>query len=348
MEQLQSMNVTFSLIINPISQRMPSLLSIKRFLLLAALSCLYGRALEAQQVWSFVESSNYIFAGTDSGVVRSSDNGSSWQAVNQGLPHEDIFALAESGNSIVAGTNSHGVYLFTNNGESWTAVNNGLDNLYVPSISTICTHGTSVFAAILTGEGIYRTTDTGASWFAVNNGLPAEYNIHSIVSTGAAVFAGGAEGVFRSTNNGESWSQILDPGLTDSTTAALIVSGNKLYACTSNGLFVSSDEGSKWHLIEINLQRSTLDRSIGTCAEQGGSLYVGTTFDGVFLSPNDGKSCSPINDGWTDGLFRNAGLDAIAVQTLLLRGETIFAGTSKGIFRRINGESWEKVYPSQN
>ena len=50
----------------------------------------------------------------------SSNNGSSWSAVNTGLTNTYVYALAISGNNIFAGTNGNGVYLSSNNGCSWT------------------------------------------------------------------------------------------------------------------------------------------------------------------------------------------------------------------------------------
>src|ERR1035438_3323604 len=74
-----------------------------------------------------INSSGYIFAGTYyGGVFLSTNNGTSWTAVNNGLTGSGLTvnALAVSGTNIFAGTNS-GVYLSTNNGSNWTQINNG-------------------------------------------------------------------------------------------------------------------------------------------------------------------------------------------------------------------------------
>ncbi|MDD3638388.1 MAG: hypothetical protein PHN50_12410, partial [Bacteroidales bacterium] len=44
------------------------------------------------------------FAGTYGGVFRSTDNGESWTAVNNGLTNKAIYALVMSGSNIFAGT----------------------------------------------------------------------------------------------------------------------------------------------------------------------------------------------------------------------------------------------------
>lgn len=68
-----------------------------------------------------------LFAGTNgslypqyNGVYLSTDNGSSWTAVNSGLTNTSILSLAVMGTNLFAGTAGSGVYRSTNNGASWT------------------------------------------------------------------------------------------------------------------------------------------------------------------------------------------------------------------------------------
>ncbi|MBK7868352.1 MAG: hypothetical protein IPJ75_15960 [Ignavibacteriales bacterium] len=48
----------------------------------------------------------------------STNNGTSWNAVNNGLTNSNVSALDVSGTNLFAGTNGGGVYLSTNNGTS--------------------------------------------------------------------------------------------------------------------------------------------------------------------------------------------------------------------------------------
>src|SRR5665213_1201668 len=67
-----------------------------------------------------------LFAGTGGGMYRSSNNGTSWIAVNNGLPaNANVSAIVVSGSNLFAGT-SAGVFLSTDNGTSWAARNTGL------------------------------------------------------------------------------------------------------------------------------------------------------------------------------------------------------------------------------
>jgi hypothetical protein len=217
-----------------------------------------------------------LFAGTaGDGVFISTNNGTSWGAVNAGLPrsfdtaaYPPVTALAVSpngagGTNLFAGTASYfpnpanGVYLSTNNGASWTAT--GLTNGYVNclAVSPNGVGGTNLFAG--TGgafgnpaaNGVFLSTNNGASWTAVSTGLDSSWVFAFAISpngaSGTNLFAGTSYGVFLSTNNGTSWTP-ANAGLPDYFTAygwitafAVIPNGSgatNLFAATNvNGVW---------------------------------------------------------------------------------------------------------------
>jgi hypothetical protein len=59
---------------------------------------------------SFAVSGTNLFAGTGDGVFLSTDNGTSWTIVNNGLTSTNVSALAVSGTNLFAGTASAGVW----------------------------------------------------------------------------------------------------------------------------------------------------------------------------------------------------------------------------------------------
>ena len=85
------------------------------------------------------------------GVFLSTNNGTSWTAVNTGLTNTYVYALAVSGTNLFAGTYGGGVFLSTNNGTSWTAVNTGLTNtvclVLLPSPARISLPGLTAAAS---------------------------------------------------------------------------------------------------------------------------------------------------------------------------------------------------------
>jgi hypothetical protein len=114
----------------------------------------------------------------------STNNGTNWTQVNNGLSDTTINALAVSGVNIIAGTNN-GVFLSTNNGTNWTQVNNGLTD---PEILSLAVSGTNIFAGTY-GGGVLLSTNNGTSWAQANNGLISPY-IYSFAVSGTYIFAG--------------------------------------------------------------------------------------------------------------------------------------------------------------
>ena len=103
-------------------------------------------------VTSLAASGANLFAGTEGGgVLLTTNDGSSWAAVNEGLTNFYISSLAISGTNIFAG-NVVGVYLSTNSGTSWTGVNSGFANANVMSLAA---NGTNLFAGT-DGQGVWR------------------------------------------------------------------------------------------------------------------------------------------------------------------------------------------------
>jgi hypothetical protein len=65
----------------------------------------YGGSIEC-----FAVNGSNLFAGTDGGVFLSTNNGTSWAAVNTGLKNATVSALAVSGPNLFAGTGGRGVW----------------------------------------------------------------------------------------------------------------------------------------------------------------------------------------------------------------------------------------------
>ena len=101
---------------------------------------------------ALVVSGTNLFAGTfNGGIFRSSNNGTSWTAVNTGLTNARVYSLAVSGTNLFAGT-AGGVFLSTNNGTSWSAASTGLPN---STVYALVASDTSLFAGT-GGGGVWR------------------------------------------------------------------------------------------------------------------------------------------------------------------------------------------------
>jgi hypothetical protein len=306
-----------------------------------------------------------LFAGTGSGVFRSTDNGTSWTAVNTGLTNLQIQSLAVSGTNLFAGTFGGGVFRSTNNGTTWNAINTGLTNQQVQSlvvngtnlfagtsggvffsanngaswtdvnagltnlqIESLAISGTNLFAGTYS-DGLFLSTDNGTSWTAVNTGL-TDLQIQSLAVSGTNLFAGTLGGLFLSANNGTSWTAV-NTGLTNLNIVSLVVSGTNLFAGTGGGVFLSSNNGTSWTAVNIGLT----NLNIGSLVVSGTNLFAGTYGNGVFLSTNSGASWTAVNTGITN----------LNILSLVVSGINLFAGTAGGgvFLSTDNGISWTAV-----
>jgi len=119
-----------------------------------------------------------LFAGTyKKGIFLSTNNGSNWTAINNGLPNNcDVWSFALSDNNLFASTDSGRVYLTTNNGNNWTLVNSGLPNTY---ITTLIIRNNDMYAGT-DGNGVWRRPINEMITDIKNtqNSLPEEFSLN--------------------------------------------------------------------------------------------------------------------------------------------------------------------------
>jgi photosystem II stability/assembly factor-like uncharacterized protein len=290
-------------------------------------------------------SGSNIYAGTSYGVYLSTDNGTNWTAVNDGLtnsltyPYTYVNSLFVNNSNIYAGIYG-GVFLSTNNGTSWTILNKGLTSLNVHSIAV---NGSNIFAGT-DSNGVFLSTDNGSSWKAVNNGLnnlntQRYIYVNSLVVNGSNIFAGISEfvGVYLSTNSGANWNAVNN-GLTSTFVYALTFAGTKLFAGTNGGVFRSTNNGADWNAVNDSLAaNSVLSFAFRTNGAGGTNLFAGTD-NGVFLSTNNGGKWIAANNGLTN----------TNISSIVLNDQYLFAGTSNGVWRRPLSEIITGIDNQQN
>ncbi len=275
----------------------------------------------------------HIFAGMQSrGVLRSTDNGSIWNEVNDGLAGIDVESFLKSDTNLYAGT-SNGVFLNTNNGIDWAEV---ADIGFVTALAVAPngSGGTNLFAGIYAADEVYLSTDNGTSWKEADSGLTASI-ITALTVIGMNLFAGTERGVFLSTNSGTSWIMVNN-GLPEySYIRALAVSDTNLFAGTMDGVFLSTNNGTSW----VEIDSGLTDNDIEALAVSGGNLFGGNG-EGAYLSTNNGISWTTINSGlpWDE------------IIAFVVSGVNLFAGTyNSGVFLTTNnGASWTGVNSGLN
>lgn len=231
-------------------------------------------------VFALAASGANMFAGTDNGIYRSIDSGLSWQGVLTGNTH--ILALAMTGTVVIASSTTSGCYVTSNNGLYWKSANAGLPGTEVLSFFI---NGTNVFAG--TQNGIYLSKDSGASWSADTVGLaypPLGFYpwVYSFAVIGTNIFAGTSFGVYLRSDSDSSWSRVISGLKPPYRAFALLASGSNIFAATDSGVFLSSNSGASWSSADTGLPYGI---HINTLVISGGYLFAGTAGGGVWRRP---------------------------------------------------------------
>ena len=112
---------------------------------------------------------------------------------------------------------------------------------------------------------------------------------------------------------------------------------NTLYLVSDEAIFTSTDEGETWNAFCTRPPGEVIgfvvaDGTQGTGSQASIAMYLAIRDEGVFRSTDAGKQWIPLNDGLTGK----------AISTMATIGNTVFAGTDKGLYR-LDAEVWEHL-----
>lgn len=269
-----------------------------------------------QSVGALFADDDSLYAGTITGVYKSTNSGASWSSSSIGLPSvTNFFSIVRSGNYLVAGGDAAGIWRSSNNGASWVQTTTGvLTNEYTYALST---NGNTVYAAFGFPSSVGISTDNGATWTKYTNGISSTYTMTGAVNKAGTLFAAhGILGVFRSTNSGASW-EPANSGVSATFKNALLASGNNIVLGGTNGLYFSSNNGDSW-------EHPTAGVSVYGMSRIGSTLYaVGPE---IHKSTDDGQTWLAVDITDLPGSIQN---------TLQIAGAYAFVNYfGIGVYRR--------------
>ncbi len=157
------------------------------------------------------QNSDILYCATEGGVYRSENRGDTWQRTGLGVGGVRVVVQnPKDPNTLVAGTDDHGIYITRNGGKYWEKTEAGLDHLTFYAITYDPTNPQVLYAGGYV-TGVYKSTDGGLSWTRKNEGL-SNLNIHALAvdpTNGNRVFVGTQwSGIFQSDNAGSTWYNI--------------------------------------------------------------------------------------------------------------------------------------------
>lgn len=195
----------------------------------------------ADYIWDLLSVDSMVFAAVEGvGVLRSTDNGQTWNKFSNNLS-SSCYSLAIDGQRLLAG-GDHEVFQTTITENDWFKHHSWTTNAYYKALVK---HKDALFSGSLT-LGLFRLSDTSTVAEKIGADLSTD-NIAALGSAGDILYVGTVlEGAYRSLDNGDTW-EVCDFGIN----GALNVYGfhnigDATFAATSAGIFHTVDSGSSW------------------------------------------------------------------------------------------------------
>lgn len=298
--------------------------------------------------------SDRIYAGTQTGVSKSTDGGLNWADTGNSSPSSLALAIDPSNSSIVYSGTINGVYKTTTAGSVWIQSTNRVD---VRALVIDPLTPATIYAGGL-GPGSLKSTNAGGSWTAMNSGL-TNLGVRAVAIdplTPTTLYAGAGSRVFKSINGAATWA-VASTGLPTATGSvfALTVDPQNpqiVYAGTnSGGIYKTTNGGGSWTVANNNLLVSYSDNvsrvaSIGAIAISStpATLYAASNSNStpagafplstVFKSTDAGASWTATTNGFGS---LNSSFFAIAVDPN--NGANVYVGNNGDVdafFVKIN------------
>lgn len=284
---------------------------------------------------AMTNSGNKLFITTADGVYSTTDEGQTWDTLNNGIPVMAgyIFSksLALQDGDLYLGTSFSTLYKSTDEGQNWTEAH---ANLFIggsPDHVFLFKNSVVMISAFAESGGLAYSTNNGQTWtLSTINGGGNKTTSRSIVEINGTLFAVTLGGVITSIDNGVSWDLITGGGLPGfgGLAGTLFESNNNLImSLYGTGTYLSTDMGVNWTQIS---GPNGEQLAYMTCIEGNDNIVFMAGPTGYYQSNNNGLTWISITDNITSQV----------TYSMRLVGTTLFlndlAGTHK---REINVQS---------
>lgn len=153
-------------------------------------------------VFAMAQGSEFLFAATSMGIIRSQDNGLTWGFANTGLPASlpEVRGLSAEGTALCLGL-VNAVFTSLNNGNTWTQA----QTPWSPHTVSRSFLNKEIFYVATTG-GMYTSRTQGSSWILAAVGIPDTAQVVGFAAIKSGVYvATDNAGVLTSANGGVTW-----------------------------------------------------------------------------------------------------------------------------------------------
>ena len=230
-------------------------------------------------------------------LYRSSDGGTSWQRITQGLDYSsnnitDLKLSRQNDGLAFLGTRGDGIYRSSDKGLTWQNTSEGLDELVIDHITVSPTSSKVVIANI--SDGLYLTQNSGESWQQVFQGK-SSIEALGFSNDGKLVIAANKNQLLLSRDLGATW-QTSDRAASGLPLDSPIVAIESMVgepvdsmwlATQTQGIFETTDKGKTWTKLAIPISNELVkDLKIIPGLQKSPELFVSTANTGLFYWNN--------------------------------------------------------------
>jgi photosystem II stability/assembly factor-like uncharacterized protein len=294
------------------------------------------KALRGQSIRAFAQAPSdpkTLFAGTLTGVFRSSDAGASWKLISPPGSREihevESLAIDPANPEVIYAGTWHLPWKTTNGGKTWRNIKNGvIDDSDVFSIIIDPEKPKIVFASAC--SGIYKS-ENAAELFKKIQGIPSTARRTRVLKQDPenrnVVYAGTTEGLYKTVNGGKSFERMTGPEVIVNDVFVDPEDSNHVLAATDRGGVLSSKDGAASFVAANDGFSGRKVEALLVDRANPERIFAGVVNDksygGAFVSTNGGKLWEQVDKG----------LDGRDVFALAESPDgTILAGTNHGIF----------------
>jgi photosystem II stability/assembly factor-like uncharacterized protein len=253
--------------------------------------------------------SNILYAATaGGGLWRTSNGGTSWAALTDGLPNMNLSGV------VVHKTNPNILYILTGDGDGGGS-NGGGDG-------GCCAFGKYSTGVLKSSDGGITWNYTGLKWAETQNIAPFALVMHP--SNFNILMAATNDGIWRTTNGGTTWTEVL---LNETVYDIEFMPNNSsiVYASANGGRFFRSmDGGATWTNLYDNSNSRASRTSIAVTPDYATGVYMlisnsedkddpEPAFNGLYFSANNGDTWTLKSSG-NPNVFSGDGVDTYASQ----------------------------------
>jgi photosystem II stability/assembly factor-like uncharacterized protein len=299
-----------------------------------------------------------LYAGTNHGVLKSTDGGSTWTGANAGLPKgwpawAQVLAIDPVNSSIVYVQKWQGLFKSTDGGQSWNSLTEPRPGFQIQKLFIDAIH-----AIMYAGPGLFKSTDGGMTWRTVSAGVtgyccdllyfdPVTSTLYAHGGSDPIQNPGDYGQIYKSTDEGSTWSPagrgfrddastsfVSDP-TTPGTIYAPYVQLNWSGSPPVFGLMKTTDGGESWNAIQPPLPGAYI---LSLAVDANGTVYIDYNSGDAFKSTDGGATWSPASSV-------PAVSDVPALLTDSTQPNVVFAAAGDdGIFRSGDGGGhWAKL-----